>query len=149
MNEWDKEREKRSGRDLSKCSSRSPGDHQDFRIDQLSGVWEPFVHPSVDPTSDQHQRLRSRSLRKPVILLKSGAVDPFDPHSVQPFSSRSRVSARIEEDWIRCWRRAEEVVRVPTVLSPSSQIYSIPFAWQEPKRKPGGLSSYNTWSVLR
>lgn len=126
MDEY-KEREERSGRDLSKCSSRSPGDHQDFRIDQLSGVWEPFVHPSVGPTSDQHQRLRSRSLRKPVILPKNVAVGPFNPHSVQPFSSRSRVSARIEEDWSRWRRRATEVDQVPTVLSPS-QKHSIPFA---------------------
>lgn len=47
-----------------------PSDHQDFRIDQLSGVWEPSgLFSSIRP-SDQHQKLRSWSLRKPVILVE-------------------------------------------------------------------------------
>lgn len=48
------------------------GDHQDFRIDQLSGVWEPSGPVSSVRPSDQNQKIRCWSLRKPVILLKRG-----------------------------------------------------------------------------
>lgn len=47
--------------DLLSVNARAdpPSDQQDFRIDQLSGVWEPSgLFSSIRP-SDQHRKLRS------------------------------------------------------------------------------------------
>lgn len=68
-------------------------DHQDFRIDQLSGVWEPSgLFSSIRP-SDQHQKLRSWSLRKPVILVEGAHQRRSWPSLFFPVRSFFSLSA--------------------------------------------------------